>query len=32
MYKDRKMFKNKMLKSKQKLVDIEAEMKKRGLK
>ena len=27
-----KAFKGKMLKSKQKLVDIEAEMKKRGLK
>ena len=32
MYLDRKTFKKKMLKSKQKLVDIEAEMKKRGLK
>jgi DNA polymerase elongation subunit (family B) len=31
MYLDRKTFKKKMLKSKQKLVDIEAEMKKRGL-
>ena len=32
MYIDRKTFKKKMLKSKQKLVDIEAEMKRRGLK
>ena len=31
MYAERKAFKGKMLKSKQKLVDIEAEMKKRGL-
>ena len=31
MYKDRKVFKGKMLKSKQMLVDIEAEIKKRGL-
>ena len=31
MYKDRKVFKGKMLKSKQALVDIEAEIKKRGL-
>ena len=31
MYIERKGFKGKMLKSKQKLVDIEAEMKKRGL-
>jgi DNA polymerase elongation subunit (family B) len=31
MYLDRKTFKKKMLKSKQKLVDIEAEMKKRGI-
>ena len=31
MYKDRKVFKGKMLKSKQILVDIEAEIKKRGL-
>ena len=31
MYGERKAFKGKMLKSKQKLVDIEAEMKKRGL-
>jgi len=32
MYAERKAFKKKMLKSKQKLVDIEAELKKRGLK
>jgi len=32
MYKERKAFKKEMLKSKQKLVDIEAEMKRRGLK
>jgi len=32
MYAERKAFKKQMLKSKQKLVDIEAEMKKRGLK
>jgi DNA polymerase elongation subunit (family B) len=32
MYKDRKVFKGKMLDSKQKLVDIEAEIKKRGIK
>ena len=32
MYKERKAFKKKMLESKQKLVDIEAEMKRRGLK
>jgi len=32
MYLDRKTFKKKMLKSKQNLVDIESEMKKRGLK
>jgi len=31
MYNDRKTFKKKMIKSKQKLVDIEAEMKRRGL-
>ena len=31
MYIERKAFKGKMLKSKQKLVDIESEMKKRGL-
>ena len=31
MYADRKVFKGKMLDSKQKLVDIEAEIKKRGL-
>jgi DNA polymerase elongation subunit (family B) len=31
MYLERKAFKGKMLKSKQKLVDIESEMKKRGL-
>jgi DNA polymerase elongation subunit (family B) len=31
MYAERKAFKKEMLKSKQKLVDIEAEMKKRGL-
>jgi len=31
MYADRKVFKGKMLKSKQKLVDIEAELKKRGI-
>ena len=31
MYLDRKVFKGKMLKSKQKLVDIEAELKKRGI-
>jgi DNA polymerase elongation subunit (family B) len=31
MYAERKAFKGKMLKSKQKLVDIEAEMKRRGL-
>jgi len=31
MYIERKAFKGQMLKSKQKLVDIEAEMKKRGL-
>ena len=31
MYKERKAFKKEMLKSKQKLVDIEAEMKRRGL-
>jgi DNA polymerase elongation subunit (family B) len=31
MYAERKAFKGQMLKSKQKLVDIEAEMKKRGL-
>ena len=31
MYKERKAFKGEMLKSKQKLVDIEAEMKRRGL-
>ena len=32
MYADRKVFKKKMLKSKQQLVDIEAEMKRRGIK
>jgi len=32
MYADRKVFKGKMLDSKQKLVDIEAEIKKRGIK
>jgi DNA polymerase elongation subunit (family B) len=32
MYAERKAFKKEMLKSKQKLVDIEAELKKRGLK
>ena len=32
MYGERKAFKKKMLKCKQKLVDIEAEMKKRGIK
>lgn len=32
MYAERKAFKGEMLKSKQKLVDIEGEMKKRGLK
>jgi len=32
MYAERKAFKKQMLKSKQKLVDIEAELKKRGLK
>ena len=31
MYADRKVFKGKMLDAKQKLVDIEAEIKKRGL-
>ena len=31
MYIERKAFKGKMLQSKQKLVDIESEMKKRGL-
>lgn len=31
MYKERKAFKGEMLKSKQKLVDIEAEMKRRGI-
>ena len=31
MYAERKAFKGQMLKSKQKLVDIEAEMKKRRL-
>ncbi len=31
MYEDRKIYKKKMLKSKQKLVDIEEEMKRRGL-
>ena len=31
MYADRKVFKGKMLKSKQKLVDIEAEIKRRGI-
>ena len=31
MYAERKSFKNKMLDSKQKLVDIEAEMKRRGI-
>ena len=31
MYKERKAFKGEMLKSKQKLVDIESELKKRGL-
>jgi DNA polymerase elongation subunit (family B) len=32
MYADRKVFKKKMLKAKQQLVDIEAEMKRRGIK
>ena len=32
MYAERKAFKKKMLKSKQKLVDIETEMKRRGIK
>ena len=32
MYAERKAFKKEMLKSKQKLVDIESEMKRRGLK
>ena len=32
MYKDRKIYKKKMLESKQKLVNIEQEMKKRGIK
>ena len=32
MYADRKVFKGKMLDAKQKLVDIEAEIKKRGIK
>ena len=31
MYAERKAFKGEMLKSKQKLVDIEGEMKRRGL-
>ena len=31
MYKERKAFKGEMLKSKQKLVDIEAELKRRGV-
>ena len=32
MYAERKAFKKQMLKSKQKLVDIESELKKRGIK
>jgi DNA polymerase elongation subunit (family B) len=32
MYAERKAFKKQMLKSKQKLVDIESELKRRGLK
>jgi len=31
MYDERKLYKKEMLKSKQKLVDIESEMKKRGI-